>query len=173
MKKMFILIIMVMLPVISGFPQPPCQFYGSVTRNNEILPPGTLLQVFDSDRMLCGEYMIEDDGKYIISCKGDDLSTENDEGALPGEEVQFYVDGVKANTSVKVFWSSGQFVAVDLAFQDVRQEGESHITVFQESFTYALSQKRDTVKILLGLAIFLVLLLFVIYVNDTRWVKRW
>jgi hypothetical protein len=73
-------------------------FYGlNCTLDGQPLPVGAVITARDSQGVVCGEFVVTHIGRYgIMPVYGDDPSTEADEGAGPGDPLQFYVDGIKA-----------------------------------------------------------------------------
>jgi hypothetical protein len=73
-------------------------FYGLESAlDGQPLPVGAVITARDSQGVVCGEFVVTHVGRYgIMPVYGDDPSTEADEGAGPGDPLQFYVDGIKA-----------------------------------------------------------------------------
>jgi len=64
------------------------------------LQTGDTIRVFDHDGVLCGDTLVVDGGVFILPVAGDDpLTPDVDEGASPGEEVLFTVNGSPASVS--------------------------------------------------------------------------
>lgn len=72
------------------------------------LPAGTLVEAYDPQGVPCGEFVVSRDGKYgLMPIYGDDPSTPADEGALPGDTITFWVNGVQAtSTPAKLVWTT-------------------------------------------------------------------
>jgi hypothetical protein len=81
------------------------------------LPPGTKIEAFDPQGILCGQVFVSRPGQYgLMPVYGDDLSTPQDEGALPGDVIELRVNSVPAITSpARVVWSSlGDLLRVEV-----------------------------------------------------------
>ena len=105
------------LKTVAGFPPVASEYYGIVTINSVIAPVGTSIAIYDMQGVECGRFIVKEKGKYgFISCKGDDLSTSQDEGASRNERLIFYIDGKIAKLSGESVWSEGSFHEVNLAF---------------------------------------------------------
>ena len=119
----FVIVLLLMLTLVKcSFAIPPiaAEFYGWVIVEGVYAPSGTRIAVFDSDGVVCGETILEEEGIYgFLSCAGDDPSTEEDEGANDNEGLTFYVDDIKINTNNSVFWKPGSFREVNLIVGDV------------------------------------------------------
>jgi len=69
------------------------------------MSPGTVIQAKDPDGMICGESRIGEDGFLrMMPVYRDDPETEIDEGALPGDVIDFYLDGIKSRDYI--IWRS-------------------------------------------------------------------
>ena len=67
------------------------------TLNSSPLPAGALVQAFDPQGVLCGESIVTHAGWYgLLSCYRDDPNTPADEGASPGDAINFKVNGYSA-----------------------------------------------------------------------------
>jgi len=67
-------------------------FIGSCLINTKESQPGDEVAVFTSTGILCGAVAVTTAGQYgVLHVYGDDPSTEEIEGALPGEELMFVV----------------------------------------------------------------------------------
>lgn len=61
------------------------------------LPYGSIVQAFDPDGVLCGEYTVTAAGTYgLMPVYRDDATTAIDEGAEPGDLISFRIDGAPA-----------------------------------------------------------------------------
>ncbi len=82
------------------------------------LPPGTVIEAFDPQGVRCGRVVVERPGQYgLMPVYGDDLSTPQDEGALPGDLIELRVNSLTATTGpVQVVWGSlGDLLRVEIA----------------------------------------------------------
>ena len=142
-NKLLVRLVIVLLLIIAlvrySFAIPPvaAEFYGWVIVDGEYASAGTKIRVFDSDGVVCGETILEEEGTYgFLSCAGDDPSTDNDEGAEDNEGLTFYVNDTKMNTNKSVFWRPGSFREVNLIVGDV----ERAIHVLEEPKPARLNQ---------------------------------
>lgn len=71
-------------------------FYGlECTLDGQPLPVGSVITVRDPEGILCGEFSVTQAGRYgLMPVYGDDLSTQVDEGALLGDSLHFYINGI-------------------------------------------------------------------------------
>ena len=76
-------------------------FYGlECTLDGQPLPAGTVITVRDPEGILCGEFRVTQAGRYgVMPVYRDDPSTQVDEGALPGDSLHFYINGVLATVT--------------------------------------------------------------------------
>jgi hypothetical protein len=74
-------------------------FYGmETTLDGEPVPAGTIVTVYDPQGVLCGEFLVTVPGRYgLMPVYGDDPLTEEDEGALAGDHLEFRLNGKKAS----------------------------------------------------------------------------
>jgi hypothetical protein len=92
-------------------------FYGlDVRLDGQPVAPGTVIQVYDPDGVLCGEAMVTKAGHYgLLAVYGDDLTTPEDEGASPGDTLTFTLNGQPATMSHEAVWTAhGDLVPVNL-----------------------------------------------------------
>ena len=85
--------------------------------DGEPVPPGTVVEAYDPQGVLCGEFVVAQAGKYgLMPVYGDDSSSPQDEGALPGDTITFWVNGSRAtSTPAQVLWTTyGDLQRVDL-----------------------------------------------------------
>ncbi len=102
------------IQVAEAIPPLPHEFHGIVVIGRHYAPKGTVIDVLDTQGTVCGSFTLEDPGFYgYLSCRGDDPSTAVDEGASPGENITFAVDGELVNTT-SMPWRSGTFTEVNL-----------------------------------------------------------
>ena len=95
-----------------NIPQLPCDYYGveetpgTLYYNNQIVAK-------DPDGITIGEFTLSENGKYgPLSCVGDNPSTPEDEGAVDGDIITFYINGVRQQK--QAHWKAGNFIKVDL-----------------------------------------------------------
>ncbi|MBW2974265.1 hypothetical protein KY366_00975 [Candidatus Woesearchaeota archaeon] len=109
---LFVFIAGMLSQTASAFPVPPSQFYGDIVIEGIYADIGTNISAYDASGVLCGHFTLESKGKYIISCKGDNPATMEDEGAREKENVSFYVNGKK--TLAEAGWHEGGFARIDI-----------------------------------------------------------
>ena len=98
-KGMILLVFLLLVNKAFALPPLPSQFYGKVIINGIEAPIGTNISAHDVDDVLCSRIITNEVGKYILSCKGDNLVTSVDEGARPGDKITLYVNNITANVS--------------------------------------------------------------------------
>jgi hypothetical protein len=76
-------------------------FYGlECTLDGQLLPVGSVITVRDPEGILCGEFTVTQAGRYgLLPVYGGDLSTQVDEGAVPGDSLHFYINGILATVA--------------------------------------------------------------------------
>ena len=91
-------------------------FYGlNCTVDGKPLPVGVMITARDPQGTVCGEFVVTEAGRYgVMPVYGDDPLTEVDEGAVFGDWLVFYVNGVEATVA-------GPDEAVWIAMGDLRQ----------------------------------------------------
>jgi len=100
----------------------PASFYGYVTIKEEYGFIGSVIEVYDSNMVLCGSFIVKQEGRYgLLSCTGDDPVTKEDEGATNGDNLVFYVNNIKAITKEKVIWQSGVLQELNLFVGDISE----------------------------------------------------
>jgi hypothetical protein len=71
------------------------------TLEEEPLPVGAVVAVFDPQGTKCGEFEVTTEGWYgLLACYRDDPMTDEDEGATVGEPLSFTVDGEPAGVTL-------------------------------------------------------------------------
>ena len=61
---------------------------------------GSVITAVDPQGVVCGSFTVVVPGSYgLMPVYGDDESTEAEEGAVPGDAIEFYIDGVPASAS--------------------------------------------------------------------------
>jgi len=97
---------------VDQYPSLPCDFYG-VEEYPGLLDPGQIITARDSDSVIIGQCNVTDSGQYgFLTSSGDILGTPEDEGAVDGDIITFYVDGNKQRQ--QAVWKSGEAIKVDL-----------------------------------------------------------
>lgn len=108
------LLLLLLVEIVIAVPPIASEYYGSVHIAGEPAGVGTNVSVYDSSGLLCGSFVVKRKGLYgFLSCKGDDPSTDEDEGAEPGEFVEFTVNNLEAR-SEPALWSPGSFNNISL-----------------------------------------------------------
>lgn len=95
-------------------------FYGTELLVNGVPAPiGSLVDVLDPDGNLCGRFEIKQSGRYgLVSVYRDDPSTMLDEGAEPGDLLQFFVNGKRAKPlglTEPVWTGNGDVINLDIS----------------------------------------------------------
>ena len=73
-------------------------FYGlNSLLDGQRLPVGSVITALDPQGVVCGEFTVTQGGRYgLMPVYGDDPSTNSDEGAVPGDSIQFRINGIQA-----------------------------------------------------------------------------
>ncbi len=91
------------------------------TFDDSLLPPGSVIRVFDPQGVLCGMGLTKSDGSYgFIPIYRDDVYTVEDEGALPGDELTITINGTQAATRSRLIWTENGDVIRLCHFTDRR-----------------------------------------------------
>jgi hypothetical protein len=95
-------------------------FFGlECTFGKEPLPVGALVTAHDPEGVVCGEYLVAQPGRYgLMPVYADDPTTMADEGALPGDEIEIRINGIRARLTgpdQPVWTGFGDLKQVDLA----------------------------------------------------------
>lgn len=103
-------------------------FYGLESKfGKALLPVGAVITAHDPQGVLCGEFSVTQAGRYgLMPVYGDDPSTAVDEGAMPGDAIEFRVNGVRARTTGpdKPVWTAfGDLKQVELVVSKGRTSG--------------------------------------------------
>jgi hypothetical protein len=70
------------------------------TLDGQPLPVGAVIRAYDSQGVACGEFSVTHAGSYgLMPVYADDLLTEVDEGAVPGDRIEFTVSGIAATVT--------------------------------------------------------------------------
>jgi len=90
----------------------PCDFYGTEEIPNSI-KVGSVVAAVDPAGIIIARFTVIENGKYgFLSCSADDPDTPEDEGAVSGDIVTFYIDWVRQQK--QAVWKSGETIRVDL-----------------------------------------------------------
>lgn len=70
-------------------------FYGDASLyNGQPIPVGSIIEAFDPQGTPCGTFIVHTSGKYgLLGVMGDELDTDEDEGAGAGETISFKING--------------------------------------------------------------------------------
>lgn len=69
---------------------------------------GSVVQAYDRDGILCGEFIVVTPGLYgYLHVYGDEPETDTDEGAVEGDSISFTIDGQDAVSIGNVVWIPG------------------------------------------------------------------
>lgn len=116
MKPIIYLTIFLALAVVAiAMPPLPQEVYGTLTINGDSASSGQNISVYDSDGILCGSHITRHKGLYgLLSCRGDDPDSEQDEGATNGEQIIIAVNGQEYE---KMMWQSGRFTNMNISIE--------------------------------------------------------
>lgn len=130
--------------IVNAIPPVAAEFHGWVIVEGRFAPRGTIISVYDQDGTLCGQTEVRENGEYgLLSCAGDDPSTDIDEGASDNEGLSFYVYDRKINTEDSIKWNPGTIRPVNLIIGDVNKarpllEEPSFISIFERNYLFVL-----------------------------------
>lgn len=87
-------------------------FFGEVRVNGNPLPQGEVLDAYDPDGVLCGQFTVDSEGFYgFMPVYGDDPNTEADEGAEIDDIISIHWDGhVIAVAPAEMAWQGSQIL---------------------------------------------------------------
>lgn len=75
--------------------------------NNEPIVPGDVIKAYDSDGVLCGEYIMTDTTfGYMPIYRDDEFSLDIDEGAEPGDLISFTINNEEVLTDPDIYWTA-------------------------------------------------------------------
>ena len=97
-------------------------FYGLESTFGRLpLPTGAVISAYDPQGVVCGRFSVTQPGRYgLMPVYGDDPLTEVDEGAVPGDLLEFRVNGIRAKVKgpdTPVWTAMGDLKLVDLTVQ--------------------------------------------------------
>ena len=74
--------------------------------HNVPMPVGTVVDAYTQDNIHCGTYFVTEPGVYEMPVYGDDERTPSvKDGAWPGDEITFYLNGYPAHTDDNTTWT--------------------------------------------------------------------
>ena len=123
MKGIIFIVYLLLINQVFALPPLPSQFYGEVIINGVKAPVGTNISAYDPDNVVCGFIVIDEIGKYALSCKGDNLDTALDEGAKATDKITLYVNDIAVPTTA--IWRSGSFNEGDISVNSTLTENLS------------------------------------------------
>ncbi|MFH1849938.1 MAG: Ig-like domain-containing protein [archaeon] len=111
-----LVLLILMVGLAQALPPIAAEIYGGVRYfNGSEVGAGTSIGAYDSDGNMCGNAYTSQTGLFgLLSCLGDDPSSAEDEGLVPGEEIRLYINGVIAFGNSKVYWQEGSYLFVNL-----------------------------------------------------------
>lgn len=96
----------------SSQPSLPCDFYGGEETPGS-LTVGKIITARDPEGVMIGQVNVTESGRYgFLTCLGDNFNTPEDEGAVEGDIISFYLNGAKLRQ--QAVWKSGEAIKVDL-----------------------------------------------------------
>lgn len=95
-----------------SIPPRPCDFYGREEKPSA-LRTGSVITAKDPNGIILGRFIIIEPGKYgFLTCVGDDPNTPQDEGAVVGDIITFFIAGVSQQK--QAVWKQGEAISVNL-----------------------------------------------------------
>jgi len=141
-NKIFILInLLFLISFVSAISSPPVRFWGF----GDIVI-GDLVEVYDNDGILCGQSIVEHEGRYALDCSGDDPATSEDEGANEGEIIIFKINGKTIETSENAIWNSGEFKQIDLILGILEDENPADNETAEETENETIGEDETTTE---------------------------
>ena len=157
---LFLLIIGIFIRDVLAFPVLPSQFYGEIIIDGKFAQIGTNISAYDTSGILCGSCVVEKKGENILSCKGDNPTTAEDEGAGENEFVIVYVNNKSINPEAE--WHSGEFSRLDLIIGTQTENMVSDPEYpSKEKMEYPSKERISPIDYIL-IILFLVIIVFVI-----------
>lgn len=96
-------------------------YCASAVSAGDPLPPGTVIEAYDPGGVLCGRDRVRRDGSYgFMPIYRDDIYTDFDEGAEPGDRISFTVNGAPAEPDPPIYWTANGDVFELCSFVDER-----------------------------------------------------
>lgn len=81
-------------------------FCGQPEFNGISLSPGDIIMAYDSDNIPCGMDSVRGDGSFgFMPVYRDDIYTDTDEGAEPGENISFTINDEEVFTASPIIWT--------------------------------------------------------------------
>jgi len=75
------------------------------------LPIGSVIDAYDPDGVRCGSWFVKEAGKYgFMPVYGEEEWNEGDQGAEPGDEIRFFINGVEAEATGNTLWANAPTV---------------------------------------------------------------
>ncbi|MFH0790568.1 MAG: hypothetical protein V2A64_02955, partial [Candidatus Omnitrophota bacterium] len=95
-----------------SIPLRPCDFYGREEKS-AALRTGSVITAKDPKGIILGRFSIIEPGKYgFLTCIADDPNTPQDEGAVEGDIITFFIAGVSQQK--QAVWKQGETISVNL-----------------------------------------------------------
>jgi len=101
-----IMIVLTPVPEIAGTPEVVNFYCDNNTYFDEPLPVGSVVDAYDPDGVHCGTYYVTETGSYgFMPVYRDDEFSPEDEGAEPGDNIRFFVNGMEAQAFGETIWT--------------------------------------------------------------------
>jgi hypothetical protein len=96
-----------------------CFFAGTASYNGIPAPVGTVIDAYDPDGIHCGSWIVNAAGFFgAMAVVGDDTTDPNDptdEGAVDGDTITFYINGLKADCVGDCTWTDKATKEIELS----------------------------------------------------------
>lgn len=123
----------------------PCDFYGNEILAGNLLK-GSIVTAQDPDGIVIGQTTVVEEGSYgFLSCKGDNLSTTEDEGAVEGDAITFFIDGTAQQK--QAVWRSGNSIKIDIGTPLNNGVFNLHLYNMPAYSCYSLNQRYSGVAV--------------------------
>lgn len=108
-----------------AIPSWPSDFYGKEESLNTIRT-GSIITAKNPNGKIIGQLTVTNNGEYgFLSARAKDPTTTEDDGAVDGDIITFYIDGVKQQKQAA--WKAKETIRVDLGIADVEGTFNLHL----------------------------------------------
>lgn len=99
-----------------------CFFAGTCIYNGQPAPVGTIIKAYDPDGVNCGNWIVHTSGLFgAMAVVGDDTTDPDDptdEGAVSGDIITFYINGLKADCVGDCTWTDKTTKEIELSVSE-------------------------------------------------------
>ena len=133
MRRLLFIVFFVLPGIAGAQPVPTAEWISvwsdSVTFNARAVAPGAVVRAYDPGGVLCGQFTVSAAGSYGLMAvyRDDPFTPDVDEGAEPGDVIDFEIDGAPATATgpgSAVWTFNGDVIKVGLAAEAVLPTAE-------------------------------------------------